>query len=97
MRIAFDATAIPPNRAGAGIYIYSLAKALAEIDENHYLVFAKAEHIQEFGITQPNFETISVDAGSPARRCFGNKRGCPVTCCIRRTTPCRWPRPAGRW
>jgi len=69
LRIAFDATAIPPNRAGAGIYIYSLIKALAEIDaKNEYFVFAKAEHIQEFGIHQPNFQFLPVRPTSTLRR-----------------------------
>jgi len=69
VRIAFDATAIPPNRAGAGVYIYSLVKALAAIDsENQYLIFAKTEHIQEFQITQPNFEFVSVPNYTVLRR-----------------------------
>ncbi len=69
MRITFDATAIPPNRAGAGVYIFSLVKALAGIDAvNKYVIFAKAEHVQEFDITQPNFEFVPVPAASTLRR-----------------------------
>ena len=38
MRIAFDATAMPARRAGAGVYMYHLARALAEHAEEHPLL-----------------------------------------------------------
>ena len=44
MRIAIDATSVPPHRVGAGIYIYNLVQALAQVDEeNAYFVFAKPQ------------------------------------------------------
>lgn len=69
MRIAFDATAIPANRAGAGIYIFSLVKALAAVDrDNEYRVFVKPEHEAELGVLGSNFKTMSVPALSAPRR-----------------------------
>lgn len=69
MRIAFDATAIPANRAGAGIYIFNLVQALAKIDTvNQYHVYAKPDHIAEFGIVQPNFHFVSMPHTSTLRR-----------------------------
>ena len=60
LHIGFDATAIPPNRAGAGNYIFNLVRALAKVDmENEYIVFAKPEHIAEFSISQPNFRFLA--------------------------------------
>ena len=69
MRIAFDATAIPPNRAGAGVYIFNLVQALAEIDHaNAYHVYAKPDHIAEFGIAQSNFQFTAMPYTSTVRR-----------------------------
>ncbi len=43
MRIGIDASSLPPTVAGAGRYICSLIRALAQIDhDNEYLIFAKA-------------------------------------------------------
>jgi glycosyltransferase involved in cell wall biosynthesis len=59
MRIGIDATAIPANRAGAGNYIFSLVAGLASVDaENEYFVFAKPDHIAEWGIDQDNFHFL---------------------------------------
>jgi glycosyltransferase involved in cell wall biosynthesis len=44
MRIAIDATSVPPQRLGAGTYIYNLVRALAQLDtDDRYFVFAKPE------------------------------------------------------
>lgn len=69
MRITFDATAIPANRAGAGVYIFSLVKALSQVDaDNEYHVFAKAEHAEEFGPLGPNFRLVRVPPLSTPQR-----------------------------
>ncbi len=69
MRVAFDATAIPPNRAGAGVYIFNLVQALAGIDRvNTYHVYAKPDHIAELGIAQPNFHFTAMPHTSTLRR-----------------------------
>lgn len=69
MRIAIDATAIPPNKAGAGFYIFNLVRGLAEIDrENQYFVFAKPSDILDWGIEQGNFLfTPSASRARPLR------------------------------
>ncbi len=78
MRIAFDATAIPANRTGAGNYIFNLVQALARIDaQNEYYIFAKPDHIDEFGIDQPNFRFQSVDLSSRPLRLAWEQFGLP--------------------
>jgi glycosyltransferase involved in cell wall biosynthesis len=78
VRIAFDATAIPANRAGAGNYIFFLVQALAQVDRvNQYFVFAKPEHIETFGIAQENFEFIGITQPSVPRRLLWEQMGLP--------------------
>lgn len=61
MKIAFDATAIPINRMGAGVYIFELIQALAQADlNNEYYIFAQKYYIEQFKINQPNFHFIIV-------------------------------------
>ena len=56
MRVGIDATAVPRPRAGAGNYIFNLVRAIAEVDGiNSYVVFARPQLIDEWGIRQPNF------------------------------------------
>ncbi len=76
LRIAFDATAIPANRAGAGIYIFSLVKALAAVDrDNEYRVFVKPEHGEEMGALGPNFAVVTVPSLSAPRRLVWEQTG----------------------
>lgn len=78
MRVAFDATAIPSNRAGAGIYIFSLVKALARVDrDNEYVVFVKPEHGEEFGTLGPNFRLMPVSVSSTPRRLVWEQTALP--------------------
>jgi len=78
MRIAFDATAIPANRAGAGTYIYSLVQALAHVDaDNEYHVFAKPEYADEFGPLGPNFRLVRVPLASTPRRLLWEQAALP--------------------
>lgn len=79
LRIAFDATAIPENRAGAGIYIFSLVKALAQVDrDNEYFIFVKPEHGEEFGVLGPNFRLMPVSVSSAPRRLVWEQSGLPM-------------------
>lgn len=48
MRIGIDATAMPPQRVGAGNYILNLVKFLAEADQNDYIIFAKHQDVALF-------------------------------------------------
>lgn len=69
MRIGFDATAIPINRAGAGNYIFNLVKAFSEVDSrHHYFIFAKPPHIAELAINRENFHLVPVSPATPAAR-----------------------------
>ena len=44
VRIAIDATSVPPQRLGAGTYIYNLVQALAQVEsDDRYFIFAKPE------------------------------------------------------
>jgi len=64
MRIAIDATSIPPRPAGAGTYIYNLVLALGEVDqENDYFIFARRGAFPE-GLA-PNLHLIPL--GLPTR------------------------------
>lgn len=66
LKIAIDATAIPPQRVGAGNYIFHLVQGLSRVDpENQYFVFAKPNHIAEWNIQQPNFRFFA--SASPLR------------------------------
>jgi glycosyltransferase involved in cell wall biosynthesis len=54
MRIAFDATAMPRLMAGAAVYTYELARALAAVDsENDYVIFARGDHFDDLPRMRP--------------------------------------------
>lgn len=54
MRIAFDATAMPRLMAGAAVYTYELARALAATDgENEYVIFARGAHFDDLPAMRP--------------------------------------------
>ncbi len=78
LKIAFDATAIPRNRAGAGIYIFNVVRALARIDSCHgYTIFAHPDFIQEFAIDQPNFTFVAIEYRSMVERLWWEQTGLP--------------------
>lgn len=61
LRIGIDATAIPLKRVGAGNYIFNLVRSLANVDhDNDYIVFARPEHTEEWGIRRRNFRFIQI-------------------------------------
>jgi glycosyltransferase involved in cell wall biosynthesis len=54
MRIAFDATAMPRLMAGAAVYTYELARALAAVDsENEYVIFARGRQFDDLPAMRP--------------------------------------------
>lgn len=78
MRIAIDATAIPPLRSGAGNYIFYLVQHLSHIDhENTYFIFAKPNHIDELGIDQPNFHFVPIKHAAKGTRLVWEQIGLP--------------------
>lgn len=65
MRIAFDATAIPRLMAGAAVYTYELARALATVDsENEYVIFARGDLFGELAATRPRLRVLRVRTAS---------------------------------
>ena len=54
MRIAYDATAMPRLMAGAAVYTYELARALATVDRDHeYVIFARGRHFDDLPAMRP--------------------------------------------
>ena len=80
LRIALDATAIPANRAGAGVYILELVRGLAAVDrQNHYFIYCKPDHVCEIGIDQENFKLIPVpEANSTWKRLLWEQISLPT-------------------
>jgi glycosyltransferase involved in cell wall biosynthesis len=69
MRIAFDATSIPPQMAGAGVYTDNLIRALARVDdENEYVVFSRTDAFDGLERARPPFRVVHVGATSRATR-----------------------------
>jgi len=65
MRIAYDATAIPRLMAGAAVYTYELARALAAVDvENEYVIFAHGPHFDDLPRMRPGPRVLKVRAPS---------------------------------
>ena len=69
MRIAFDATAIPRLMAGAAVYTYELARALAAVDrDNEYVIFARGDHFDDLPATRAGLRVVKVRAPSRPMR-----------------------------
>ena len=65
MRIAIDGSAIPRQMAGAGVYTYQLARALAGLETEHeFVVFARRDLFDDL----PNLEVIDIGPRHPALR-----------------------------
>lgn len=68
MRIAIDATSIPPNPAGAGVYAIELVRALAERDRRDgYALFARTDALDEPIAGHRNWHVEKVTASRPRR------------------------------
>lgn len=62
LRIGIDATAIPSNRVGAGVYTFNLVKYLSIIDKkNQYYIFGSPSTIDEWRIKQTNIKFLKVN------------------------------------
>jgi glycosyltransferase involved in cell wall biosynthesis len=69
MRIAYDATAIPRLMAGAAVYTYELARALAAVDrENEYVIFARGDHFDDLPAIHAGLRPLKVRASSRPMR-----------------------------
>ncbi len=79
MRIGIDATSIPPNRVGAGNYIYNLVNALAEIDDrNQYFIFINSKLREDWRIEKNNFSFVSIPFSSRSLRILWEQTGLPL-------------------
>jgi glycosyltransferase involved in cell wall biosynthesis len=69
MRIAIDATAVPRQMAGAGVYTYQLVRALADVADSHrFVVFARRGLFDELAGRTRRVRVVHVDPTSrPAR------------------------------
>jgi glycosyltransferase involved in cell wall biosynthesis len=67
MRVAIDATAIPRQMAGAGVYTDSLIRAIHQVDrENEYVVFARRDSFAD--LRRPGFSIVAAPTPNrPAR------------------------------
>jgi glycosyltransferase involved in cell wall biosynthesis len=85
MRIAFDATAMPRLMAGAAVYTYELARALAAVDsENEYVIFARGSHFDDLPAMRPGVRVLKVRAPSRPLRLLWEQTVLP------------WPAKGGR-
>lgn len=70
MRIGIDATPLPPEPVGAGVYIVQLIRALAVSDtDNEFVIFAHQSGYDLISApAKPNWSWVIVPEKSPARR-----------------------------
>ena len=79
MRIAYDATAIPRLMAGAAVYTYELARALAAVDvENEYVIFARGTHFDDLPAVRPGLRVLKVRAPSRPLRLLWEQAVLPL-------------------
>jgi glycosyltransferase involved in cell wall biosynthesis len=79
MRIAYDATAIPRLMAGAAVYTYELARALAAVDrENEYVIFARGPHFDDLPAIHPGLRVVKVRAPSRPLRLLWEQSVLPM-------------------
>jgi len=78
LRIGIDATALPLQRTGVANYVFGLLRGLAAVDrDGGYVIFAKPEHVAEFGIDQSNFEFVPIDLPARGLRLAWEQVGLP--------------------
>jgi len=69
MRVAIDATSIPPQPAGAGVYAIELVRAMMERDAHDgYAVFARGAWFDDAASERRNWRVERVGAGSREAR-----------------------------
>ena len=79
MRIGIDATALPDQPVGAGVYIIQLIRALAAEQTGHELVvFAQRSGRNLIGDELPGLEWVTVGDNTPARRLIWEQTLFPI-------------------
>ncbi len=79
MRIAIDATSIPPKPAGAGVYAIELTRAMASRDDRRdgYAIFARGPWFDDLLDGRPNWRVDRLSAGSRIRRTLWEQAALP--------------------
>ena len=77
MRILFDASQMPPRRAGAGVYMYRLGRALAAHAAEHPLLLVDRHGAFADLAGMPGVTVRRVDAGGRARRFLWEQTALP--------------------
>ncbi len=78
MRIAIDATSVPPSPAGAGVYAIELVRAMAQRDAHDgYAVFTRGAWFDEAAAGKRNWRIEHVDAASRERRLWWEQTRLP--------------------
>src|SRR4030042_6450484 len=79
MRFAIDATSIPRQMAGAGVYTYNLIRAVAAVDqENEYVVFTRSDAFDDLTRDEPPFHTVRVSTRSRPARLLWEQIALPI-------------------
>ncbi len=77
--IAYDATSVPPQPAGAGAYTLNLLRALVRLDTEHdYVVYGRSHVLPLLGQMPANVTVSDVGALSRARRLFWEQVSLPL-------------------
>jgi glycosyltransferase involved in cell wall biosynthesis len=78
VRIAIDATSVPPSPAGAGVYAIELARAMAQRDAHDgYVVFTRGAWFDEAAAGKRNWRIERVDAVSREGRLWWEQARLP--------------------
>ena len=79
MRIAVDCSAIPEQRAGAGVYTYELVRALADAAGEHELaVFARPGLFDDLAARQANVQVVRIPQRSRVGRFVWEQAMLPI-------------------
>jgi glycosyltransferase involved in cell wall biosynthesis len=77
--IAFDASSVPPNPAGAGMYTLNLLRALARVDNGHdYVVYARSHSLAQLEGLPASFEIVDIGQKSRAGRLLWEQAALPL-------------------
>jgi glycosyltransferase involved in cell wall biosynthesis len=96
--IAIDATAVPPQPAGAGRYTLSLIQALSRVDEAHdYVIYARRHSLSELDGLGPRFQVVDVGPLSRARRYLWEQTSLPADLRRRRVALLHSPHHTTPW
>jgi len=78
VRIAIDATSVPPAPAGAGVYAIELARAMAQRDAHDgYAVFTRGTWFDEAAAGKRNWRIERIEAASRGRRLWWEQTRLP--------------------